>query len=164
MQSKSIFSLISFCLISMFFVPSVSAGQMLMAKTYVNIKFPKECGTWRKHAVNTHNCAVGPVTRGVGGTAKFTCQLIGGEGKGQLHISTRGKCQGVVLLVKQERGRSGGYYVSTITQQSGMATCTRGCGPRGAGKSGKKAVSNWVIDMELVEERLRRRIDMGPPY
>jgi hypothetical protein len=66
------------------------------------------------------------------------------------------------LLVKQERAPSGGYYLHTITQQSGMATCTRGCGPRGAGKSGKKAVSNWEIDMELVEERLRQLIDMGP--
>ena len=50
MQSKSIFSLISFCLNSMFFVPSASAGP-----THVNIVVAQACGEVRATQSRTCN-------------------------------------------------------------------------------------------------------------
>jgi hypothetical protein len=140
MNNKSIFSLISFFLLSMFYVASASAGP-----TYVNIKIPKECGTWKKIITNSHNCAAGPVVSGVGGTAKFICG-DGGDGKGKLMIQTQGKCGSVRLAIKQEWDPQIEQYNHGVRLVSGKGLCVRGCGNHGVnGPAGKGITSDWVI-------------------
>jgi hypothetical protein len=68
MHNKSIFSLISFFLLSMFYVSSASAGP-----TYINIKMSKECGAW-ENAGNAHHCWALNTNKGKAGKrASFKC-------------------------------------------------------------------------------------------
>jgi hypothetical protein len=116
MKNKSIISLISFLLVSIFYVASASA-----ANTYVNIKVPTECGTW-KHIAHNH-C---PFYNGggVGGkTAAFRC-VGGGNGKSTTTIKTQ-HCGQVTVLTK-----SYSYINKTVHEArvvgTGNARKTRG--------------------------------------
>jgi Pyruvate/2-oxoacid:ferredoxin oxidoreductase delta subunit len=107
MHNKSIFSLISFFLLSMFYVSSASAGPK-----YINIKMSKECGAW-ENAGNAHHCWALNTNKGKAGKrASFKCSagyeagvfaikmkycpmaVISVEGSGRLVHVTNGWCAG----------------------------------------------------------------------
>jgi hypothetical protein len=75
MNSISIISLISFFFVSMFYVPSASAGA-----TYLKVEVPKECGT-AKVLTDPQHCMIrGPsISKAVNPTC-FKC-VGGGNGK-----------------------------------------------------------------------------------
>jgi hypothetical protein len=99
MNHKSIIRLISFLLISMFYVASASAGP-----TYLNVEMPKECGTW-KVSPGAQHCSVRGPSSGKGGKMYFKC-VGGGNGKGGVGIDTK-NCGRIIFSTAVSCGRCG---------------------------------------------------------
>jgi hypothetical protein len=121
MNHKSIISLISFFLLSMFYVASANAGP-----TYINVEVPKVCGAWKYNASRSHHCAGTGKGKDVSAGTKGTFRCVGGgNGRGNLMIEMencptviwRTHSYGVlttmhdVKLIKGDarRGKSGQY-------------------------------------------------------
>jgi hypothetical protein len=83
MKNKSIISLISVFLLSMFYGASASAGP-----TYLHVEMPKKCGTW-KVSLGPQHCSVrGSSSGNRGKDVAFKC--VGGDnGKGGIGIDTQ---------------------------------------------------------------------------
>jgi hypothetical protein len=128
MTNKSIISLISVCLVSMFYVGSASAKA---TSTYLNVKMPKECGQWhvsprvpqhycthrREQIYRTFNeyvrcdgqCRVRRGSwHGLGGSADLECDSTGAVGRAMVELRTA-KCGHIVFYA---RGR--GTLVSNL--------------------------------------------------
>jgi hypothetical protein len=97
MNNKSIFSLISFFLLSMFYVASANAGP-----TYISLYVPLKCGTWK--VVGHQHCpAKGKASGKAGSTAYMRC-VGGGNGKSTATISS--SCSEVTLATDNSNGHS----------------------------------------------------------
>jgi hypothetical protein len=119
MNSKSIFSLISFFLLSMFYVAPASAGP-----TYINIEVPKECGAW-ENAGGAHHCWALNTNHGKAGKrASFKCSGKAGNGKGVFVITT-GSC-GMVVFSHASGNESGTWHTVTVSQGEG-ACISKSC-------------------------------------
>jgi hypothetical protein len=71
MNNKSIISLISFLILSMFYVPSASAGAISLS-----VDIPKECGAWSSE-VHQQCRTVGRASGKAGSGANFRCMPRG---------------------------------------------------------------------------------------
>jgi hypothetical protein len=96
MKNKSIISLISFFLLSMFYVASANAGP-----TYVNVEVPKECGTWKVLTYPQH-CMISGPSSGKAGKATIIKCVGGGNGKGGVGIETQ-RCGVIILSTADKR-------------------------------------------------------------
>jgi hypothetical protein len=114
MKYKSIISLISFLLISMFYVASASAGP-----TYLNVEMPKECGTWKVSPGAQHCSVRGPASGKAGVDTAFKC-WGGGNGKGGVGIDTQ-HC-GRVIFSHHVAGV--GQIRHSVRVTTGTAQCT----------------------------------------
>jgi hypothetical protein len=157
MKYKSIISTISFLLISMFYVASASAGP-----TYLNVKMPKECGTWEL-GPNAHYCSVrGPSSGEAGVNTSFKC-VGGGNGKGIAVLDTA-HC-GRIVFAHHRYERALAATSHNIRVIGGKAACERSshmkngcvsttvntlvfnvCKP---GSAGKKCRKTYKMDRKL---------------
>ena len=120
MNHKSIIRLISFLLISMFYVASASAGP-----TYLNVEMPKECGTWKVSPGAQHCSVRGPSSGKAGVDTSFKC-VGGGNGKGGVGINTQ-HCPQTIFSHHVYMDTSLINTVHTIYVSKGSAMCvTRG--------------------------------------
>jgi hypothetical protein len=92
MKNKSIFSLISFFLLSMFYVAPASARGL-----YLNVEVPKECGAWEDVPVHDRCFTRGPSRGKAGGKIRYECvgDITSGEGRAVLDTA---KCDRVVFI------------------------------------------------------------------
>ena len=121
MNNKSIFSLISFFLLSLFFVPSASAGP-----TYVNIEIPKKCGAWNYKPSSSHHCAGTGRGKRVKAGTNGTFKCVGGDnGKGNLVIEMF-NCPTVVFRTVNVTG-NGFTTLHGVYADRRYTRCYKGC-------------------------------------
>jgi hypothetical protein len=145
MNNKAIISLISFFLLSMFYVAPASAGP-----TYVNIVIPTECGAWNYNAAGSHHCAGTGNGKRVkaGRNGSFKC-VGGGNGRGNLVIEMS-SCPTVVFdTFKKGSGWATSHYVST---KSRTVVCRSGC-PTKRGKISIIDAMNPVKQYSVLSDR-----------
>ena len=98
MNHKSIISLISFFLVTMFYVAPARAGWLTL-----NVEVPKECGAWAAVNVQQHCFVPGP-SRGKGGKhISFECRADtsrGGPGRAVLETDN---C-GIIVFITDIKG------------------------------------------------------------
>jgi hypothetical protein len=122
MNHKSIISLISFFLLSMFYVASANAGP-----TYVNIKIPKVCGAWKYNASRSQHCAGTGNGNDVPAGTKGTFRCVGGV-NGVRYLSIEmANCNEVTWRTRyQPNDRRKFHWVQILAGRATCSDCDKG--------------------------------------
>jgi hypothetical protein len=106
MNNKSIITLISFIVLSMFYVAPASARAL-----YLNVEVPKECGAWEDVPVRDHCVTRGPSRGKAGKNIRYECQGDIMYGNGRAVLET-GKCGTIVFITAIPTGPGGNAWWS----------------------------------------------------